>query len=213
MQPPRSPQNALKTFLAFGVTGAAIGAGVGALLGKVAPSYYRFVFEAESDPSFDPVGVGFGLGLTQGLIGGALCAAVVAFGPSLVAAIAHKPEPVSSKRKKAWLPWTLAALLGLFVLVSRIPGLLGEGEPRLAWRDGKLALWNFSLHDVVATHLIAEDRYAALPNPLLLKSHWNEATVDARYLKWLAPTGEIAAAPVVGSEVGIVFVDARTTMR
>ena len=48
-----------------------IGALVGWLIGTQMPGYYRSVFGAGNDPSFDPVAVGFGQGLTQGLILGA----------------------------------------------------------------------------------------------------------------------------------------------
>jgi hypothetical protein len=50
---------------------SAIGAFVGWLIGTKMPGYYRSVFGGGSDPSFDPVAVGFGQGLTQGLILGA----------------------------------------------------------------------------------------------------------------------------------------------
>jgi hypothetical protein len=50
---------------------AAIGALIGFLLGKAAPGYYRSVFGGGSDPLFDPVAVGLGQGLTQGLVLGA----------------------------------------------------------------------------------------------------------------------------------------------
>ena len=62
----------LSTFL-FGFGGALIGY----TLGVVAPGYYRGVFPSGREPWFDPVAVGFGLGLTQGLICGVVVGAVV----------------------------------------------------------------------------------------------------------------------------------------
>jgi hypothetical protein len=50
---------------------ATIGAAVGYLLGQSMPGYYRSVFDARSDPDFDPIAVGFGQGLTQGMVLGA----------------------------------------------------------------------------------------------------------------------------------------------
>lgn len=46
---------------------ALIGAGVGYLIGSKMPGYYRSVFDGGNSPYFDPVAVGFGQGLTQGL--------------------------------------------------------------------------------------------------------------------------------------------------
>lgn len=49
---------------------AGVGAGVGYGLGTLTPGYYRGVFRATREPGFDPVEVGFGQGLTQGIAGG-----------------------------------------------------------------------------------------------------------------------------------------------
>jgi hypothetical protein len=48
------------------------GATAGYLLGKLMPGYYRSVFYGGDSPSFDPVQVGVGQGLTQGAVGGAV---------------------------------------------------------------------------------------------------------------------------------------------
>lgn len=50
---------------------AAIGAAVGYLIGSKMPGYYRSVFDGGDLPHFDPLAVGFGQGLTQGLVLGA----------------------------------------------------------------------------------------------------------------------------------------------
>jgi hypothetical protein len=68
-----------KAFLIVGATGGVMaigGACIGALLGAVAPDYYRTVFSSAS-PGFNPLHVGFGLGLSQGLIVGLIVGAVV----------------------------------------------------------------------------------------------------------------------------------------
>jgi hypothetical protein len=51
--------------------GTALGGGVGYALGKHYPNYYRIVFRVDPKAEFDPVAVGLGLGISQGMIGGA----------------------------------------------------------------------------------------------------------------------------------------------
>ena len=46
--------------------GGMLGLAMGAALGTFAPGYYRSVFVHGSDPNFEPLAVGIGLGLTQG---------------------------------------------------------------------------------------------------------------------------------------------------
>lgn len=52
--------------------GALLGLIIGGLLGAAAPGYYRAVFAAGNDPDFNPVALGIGLGLTQGVVFGAI---------------------------------------------------------------------------------------------------------------------------------------------
>ena len=59
--------------LAFGAAGTAIGWS----LGQFAPAFYRGVFPSGDQPWFDPVQVGFGVGLTQGLLVGLAVGGVV----------------------------------------------------------------------------------------------------------------------------------------
>jgi hypothetical protein len=56
---------------------ALVGLSVGYTLGAVAPGYYRTVFRNGNSPEFDPVQVGVGLGLTQGLLCGLVVGCVV----------------------------------------------------------------------------------------------------------------------------------------
>lgn len=62
------------------------GAGIGAALGSLVPGYYRSVFPSGDSPTFDPVAVGIGQGLTQGIALGAIVgvgiAAIVAWAKS-----------------------------------------------------------------------------------------------------------------------------------
>lgn len=58
--------------------GGLLGLLIGAGLGSFAPGNYRSVFSHGSDPGFDPLAVGIGQGLTQGVVfGGFLGLAVV----------------------------------------------------------------------------------------------------------------------------------------
>ena len=75
--------------LTGGVGFAAGGGGVGYLLARVAPAYYRGVFAGGHVPGFDPVQVGVGLGIAQGLIAGL----VVGTGVVLAVALAGRRCP------------------------------------------------------------------------------------------------------------------------
>ena len=61
------------------VLGGLIGLGLGGALGALAPGYYRAMFSRGTDPGFDPLAVGIGQGLTQGVgFGGAAGLVLVA---------------------------------------------------------------------------------------------------------------------------------------
>lgn len=69
---PRRASHSLLFWSALTVFGSALAGGLlglatGAGLGNLIPSYYRSVFSNGSDPTFDPLAVGIGPGLTQGL--------------------------------------------------------------------------------------------------------------------------------------------------
>ncbi|MCA9163255.1 MAG: hypothetical protein KDA59_04090 [Planctomycetales bacterium] len=49
---------------------AALGSVIGATLGAVAPQYYESVLAGASNPGFNPIAAGFGLGLSQGMLAG-----------------------------------------------------------------------------------------------------------------------------------------------
>lgn len=59
------------------IGGGVLGVVVGALLGRFVPGYYRSVFARGDAPDFDPVAVGIGQGLTQGVGFGALVGCVL----------------------------------------------------------------------------------------------------------------------------------------
>ena len=63
--------------------GFAIAGGlIGSTLAQVMPDYYRATFAAR-EPGFDPVQVGVGLGMTQGLIAGLCVGSVVVLSVAL----------------------------------------------------------------------------------------------------------------------------------
>ena len=82
-----------KALIVILLTTALCGAGgtlVGYLLGTYSPGYYRAVFGNGNDPAFDPVSVGTGLGLTQGLMAGLTIGAVVVLAAALRRSAARK---------------------------------------------------------------------------------------------------------------------------
>jgi len=59
--------------------GGLAGLGLGAMMGSIAPDYYRTVFNQGDNPAFNPVALGMGQGLGQGIgFGGILGVALVA---------------------------------------------------------------------------------------------------------------------------------------
>jgi len=75
------------TGIGFGVAGSLIGA----LLGRIAPGFYRQMLPLRDPANFDPVEVGIGLGLTNGLGWG------LVVGVLLVAIIAWKDTRLARK--------------------------------------------------------------------------------------------------------------------
>lgn len=68
---------AVVTVLASTLLLAAVGGGIGFLLGRFVPDYYRGMFRDGYAPHFDPVSVGLGQGLTQGMAGGVVVGLVI----------------------------------------------------------------------------------------------------------------------------------------
>tara|TARA_R110002049_G_scaffold305056_3_gene501137 strand:+ start:89733 stop:90083 length:351 start_codon:yes stop_codon:yes gene_type:complete len=50
------------------IAGGVLGLAIGATLGYFVPGYYRSVFSGGDLPGFDPMAVGIGQGITQGII-------------------------------------------------------------------------------------------------------------------------------------------------
>jgi hypothetical protein len=62
----------LGTVFGAAFAGGVLGLMIGAALGTFAPGYYRSVFASGNSANFDPVAVGIGQGLTQGVVFGGL---------------------------------------------------------------------------------------------------------------------------------------------
>ncbi|MEO2032148.1 MAG: hypothetical protein ABGZ35_08685 [Planctomycetaceae bacterium] len=60
------------TVFGSALPGGLTGLGIGAAIGSFVPGYYRSVFTRGGDPNFDPVAVGIGQGLTQGVVFGGI---------------------------------------------------------------------------------------------------------------------------------------------
>ena len=82
---------ALATVVGTAVGFGAAGTAIGALLGKVAPGFFRQLLPLRDPVNFNPVELGIGLGLTNGLGWG------VVVGVLLVAIIAWKETRVARK--------------------------------------------------------------------------------------------------------------------
>src|SRR5262249_14821667 len=63
--------------IASGAVFAMGGGAIGYALARLTPSYYRSVFHGGESPAFDPVQVGIGLGVSQGLIAGLVVSSIV----------------------------------------------------------------------------------------------------------------------------------------
>lgn len=70
-------KTALTTVLIWGVVFACVGSAIGAMVGAVAPEYYRSVFLGGRSPDFNPLHVGIGLGARQGAASGIAISIVV----------------------------------------------------------------------------------------------------------------------------------------
>jgi hypothetical protein len=81
--------------------GSAVGGGLlGLALALATPSYYRVVFCIEDDPSFNPVQVGLGLGITQGAVAGLVIGCVVVLAVALSGL-----RPVAGKNPESERLW------------------------------------------------------------------------------------------------------------
>jgi hypothetical protein len=102
-----SAVRAIVIIIACGVCFGAAGGLLGLTLAVAAPSYYRGIFRAASQPDFSPVEVGLGLGTTQGLIAGLIVGSVVVLSVAISDPRPRAIEYVEDKaaRTETRLPW------------------------------------------------------------------------------------------------------------
>lgn len=114
--------------VACGACFGAVGGLLGFTLGVGAPAYYRGVFRAATDPDFNPMQVGLGLGVTQGLICGLVIGSVVVLAVALSKRPPQEDEPVdlSAKQVDAGHPRPLR-IRRVFGLVAVLAAITGGG--------------------------------------------------------------------------------------
>lgn len=114
--------------VAFSLVGLSIGAGIGTF----APEYYRNIFTRGHDPSFDPLSVGIGLGITQGTSGGVvigliivslLCIRDIYVDPRNSSEPPKSPLPLSTMQRQVRMVVTIFAILGGIVFLTIAIGI------------------------------------------------------------------------------------------
>jgi hypothetical protein len=91
-----SPMCVARSFsiiISSGIGFAFAGGLIGYALGRFAPAYYRGVYAIVEPSDFDPVQVGIGLGISQGLIAGVLVGAVVVLAAGFSGRQTKQQEP------------------------------------------------------------------------------------------------------------------------
>ena len=145
----------LKKALAIVLSGstvfALLGGGLGAVLGVMAPGYYRTVFGRRGNvPDFDPFQVGIGLGLTQGLGAGIVLSLAVV---TLLAwrdfrtATANTGELLTPARRGPrsgawWVLWGVVTVITAVVFcgIGFVCGIfVGQEQLYYSWTERKLA--------------------------------------------------------------------------
>lgn len=140
---------ALTTILAFAGVFAIGGCAMGAIIGVVAPDYYRSAFRVGESQGFNPLQIGIGLGVTQG------AAAGVAISVLILALLAWRDircgraaiESESQNSDSHFRSWSVHVLWGtaaaiLVLLISATTFIVGSivGQQQLyqAWTERKL---------------------------------------------------------------------------
>jgi hypothetical protein len=91
--PPMSVARAFSVIIASAIGFGFAGGLIGYALGRFAPAYYRGVYGIVEPSTFNPVQVGLGLGISQGLIAGVLVGAVVVLAVGFSRRQSKQPEP------------------------------------------------------------------------------------------------------------------------
>lgn len=142
-------KNALITVLAWGVIFACVGSAMGAMIGAVAPEYYRSVFRVGHSTEFNPLQVGIGLGATQGVSSGIAIAIIVL---ALLAwrDVRFARPAINSDTPRKGLPsrtwsvhvrWGVATAMSVLVISAAtfiVGGIVGQQQLYQAWTERKL---------------------------------------------------------------------------
>lgn len=119
--------------VAFSLIGLSIGAGIGTF----APDYYRNIFTRGHDPSFDPLSVGIGLGITQGTSGGVvigliivalLCIRDIYVAPRNLSEPPKSPLPLSTTQRLVRFFVLTFAIFGgtVFLAIAAVIGIVAK---------------------------------------------------------------------------------------
>jgi hypothetical protein len=135
-------KKALGIVLLWGVSLAAVGGAIGALLGTAAPNYYRSFFTYGHSPDFNPVQMGIGLGVTQGFAAGitiALVGLVLLAWRDMRAGHADVPqEPRPWPRLVLWAGVTLILIFGVCPVAYILGEIAGWDQSYRAQADRRL---------------------------------------------------------------------------
>ena len=108
-------------------TGAAFGIGgglIGALIGTLAPNCYRTLFTNGTNPDFNPVQFGIGLGVTQGLVIGIAVAVVLV----LSSAIGGRDRRALVGNQPFWVALCAVAIVLCSGAAFLLGGISGQGR-------------------------------------------------------------------------------------
>lgn len=212
----------IKTVIGWSIAGALAGGLLGLAMGILLPDYYMGVFGLSPSRRGEAPSIGLGLGLSQGLIVGAIAGVLVVavdrFRP-------NGPQPLSSRSDESpptfrFIPAlvVLNLVLSLVIILGVLAfGILngissGGRTPDTSWVGDKIYLHNISRETLLVTHLAVGQgprghvmAYAPLDPPLLLTMK-QRPQIDPKSLHWRDPIGEAIEPPAPGTPVTALFV-------
>jgi hypothetical protein len=142
-------KTALTTVLTWAVVFACVGCAMGAMIGVVAPDYYRSVFRRGESPDFNPLQVGVGLGVTQGAASGIAISivviAILAWRDGRSRSPANESNtPATDSLSRTWsvhVLWGVAAAMSVLIISAAtfiVGGVVGQQQLYQAWTERKL---------------------------------------------------------------------------
>ncbi|MEZ6058130.1 MAG: hypothetical protein R3C01_15635 [Planctomycetaceae bacterium] len=142
-------KTALTTVLTWAVVFACVGSVMGAMIGVVAPDYYRSVFRGGESSDFNPLQVGVGLGVTQGAASGIAISIVVLAILAWRDIRSRSPAiesntPTTDSLSRTWsvhVLWGVAAAMSVLIISAAtfiVGGVVGQQQLFQAWTERKL---------------------------------------------------------------------------